>query len=49
MSILNAVIVRWAELMKYVIYRKCGAFDSAHAYTLNVVDNNIISLSYTSY
>ena len=36
MSILNAVIVRWAELTKYVIYRKRGAFDSAHAYTLNI-------------
>ena len=34
MSILNADIVRWAGLTKYVIYRKRGAFDSAHSYTL---------------
>ena len=30
-------IVRWAGFTKYVIYRKRGAFDSAHAYTLTVV------------
>ena len=35
MGILNADIVRWAGLTKYVIYRKRGAFDSAHSYTLN--------------
>ena len=27
-------IVRWAGFTKYVIYRKRGASDSAHAYTL---------------
>ena len=37
MSILNADIVRWAGLTKYVIYRKRGAFDSAHSYTLNII------------
>ena len=37
MSILNADIVRWAGLTKYVIYRKSGAFDSAHSYTLNTI------------
>ena len=30
----SADIVRWAGFTKYVIYRKRGAFDSAHAYTL---------------
>ena len=29
-------IVRWAGFTKYVINRKRGAFDSAHAYTLRV-------------
>ena len=30
MSILNADIVRWVGLTKYVIYRKRGAFDSIY-------------------
>ena len=30
-----ADIVRWVGLTKYVMYWKRGAFDSAHAYTLN--------------
>ena len=32
----DADIVRWEGITKYVIYRKRGAFDSAHAYTLIV-------------
>ena len=30
----DADIVRWEGITKYVIYRKRGAFDSAHSYTL---------------
>ena len=45
----DADIVRWAGITKYLIYRKRGAFDSAHSYTLssiraelsNVHDTNI--------
>ena len=29
-------IVRWAGITKYVIYRKRGAFDSVHSYTLTI-------------
>ena len=32
-----ADIVRWVGLTKYVMYRKRGAFDSAHAYILNYI------------
>ena len=38
MSILNADIVRWAGFTKYVIYRKRGAFDSAHSLWVAVAD-----------
>ena len=40
----NADIVRWAEITKYVIYRKRSAFDSAHAYTLKTINVNISEL-----
>ena len=36
----NAAIVWWAGFTKYVIYRKRGAFDSAHAYTL-IIDKQL--------
>ena len=46
MSILNADIVRWAGLTKYVIYRKRGAFDSAYSYTLKLLKLALDSFRY---